>query len=137
MGRVFKRSLRVMKLVDLCNKSIKIPQIPNNHPSILITFHGVCLQSSISMFLNCLGPAHNILDHELFQKVTEFYNEWKSLLHQIWNISFTSFGIFFVIGWIRHIFKYGTIPGVNPGHEKFISMPESVEIGLKLFFHGD
>ena len=60
------------------------------------------------------------------------------------KVSFTRFGIsplpvlvFFFIGWISHIFKYGTIPGVNTGHVKFISMPESVKIGLKLFFQKD
>ena len=64
------------------------------------------LPSSISMFWNCLGPEHYILDHELFQKVTEFYIEWKSL-HE------------------------------KSRHDKFISMPESVEIGLKFLFHRD
>ena len=85
-------------------------------------------------FFLIAGCTQNVLDHELFQKVSGFYNEWKKspspdlkyLLYQFWY--------FFVIGWISHIFKYGTIPGVNTGHEKFISMPESVEIGLKLFF---
>ena len=51
------------------------------------------------------------------------------LLYQVWN--------FFVIGLISQILKYQTIPGVYTGHEKFISMQESVEIGLKLFFHGE
>ena len=57
------------------------------------------------------------------------------------KVSFTRFGIsplpvlVFFGNWLdKPNFKYGTIPGVYTGHEKFTSMPESVEIGLKLFF---
>ena len=57
------------------------------------------------------------------------------------KVFFARFGIsplqvllFFVIGGIIQISKYQTIPEVYTGHEKFISMRESVEIWLKLFF---
>ena len=67
--------------------------------------------------------------------MTEFYNELKKVSSPDLEYLLYQFWYFFVIGWISQIFKYQTIPGVYTGHAKFISMLESVEIGLKQFFH--